>query len=72
MISSDSRDPNAKYWVEKRQQILKLLKGNLQVAQNQQKQYACKHREESTFQVDDLVYFRFHPYKQTSIKMNGA
>ena len=50
----------------------KPLKDNLQVAQNQQKQYANKHREERTFQVDDLVYFRFHPYKRTSLKRNGA
>ena len=51
---------------------IKLLKDNLQVAQNQQKQYADKHREERTFQVDDLVYLRLQPYKQTSLKRNGA
>ena len=48
------------------------MKDNLQVAQNQQKQYADKHREERTFQVDDLVYLRLQPYKQTSLKRNGA
>ena len=72
MIFGDSRAPKAKDWVEESQEILKLLKDNLQVAQNQQKQYADKHREERTFQVDDLVYFRLHPYKQTSLKRNGA
>ena len=72
MIFGDSRDPKAKYWVEEIQEILKLLKDNLQVAQNQQKQYADKHREERTFQVDDLVYLRLQPYKQTSLKINGA
>ena len=36
------------------------------------KQYTDKHREERAFQVDDLVYFRFHPYKQTFHKINGA
>ena len=36
------------------------------------KQYADKHREERTFQADDLVYLRFHPYKQTSLKRNGV
>ena len=41
--------------MEESQEILNLLKDNLQVAQNQQKQYADKHREERTFQVDDLV-----------------
>ena len=64
MVFGDSRAPKAKYWVEESQEILKLLKDNLQVAQNQQKKYADKHREERTFQVDDLVYLRLHPYKQ--------
>ena len=47
--------------MEEIQEILKLLKDNLQVSQNQQKQYADKHREERTFQVDDLVYLRLQP-----------
>ena len=34
---ADSRAPKAKYWVEEIQEILKILKDNLQVAQNQQK-----------------------------------
>ena len=49
MIFGDSSAPKAKYWVEESQEILKLLKDNLQVAQNQQKQYVDKHREERTF-----------------------
>ena len=72
MIFGDSRSPKSKYWVEESQEILKLLKDNLQVAQNQQKQYADRHREERTFQVNGLVYLRLHPYKQTSLKRDGA
>ena len=72
MIFGDIRAPKAKYWVEEIQKKFKLLKDNLQVTQNQQKQYADKHREERTVQVDDLVYLRLQPYKQTSLKMNGA
>ena len=72
MIFGDTRAPKAKYWVEESQEILKLLKDNLQVAQNQQKQYADRDREEITLQVNDLVYLRIHPYKQTSLKNNGA
>ena len=72
MIFFDSIDPKSKDWVEESQEILKLLKDNLQVAQNQQKQYAYKHREERTFQVDDLVHLRLKPYKKTSLKINGA
>ena len=42
----------------------------MQVAQNQQKKYADRHREERTFQVNDLVYLRLQQYKKTSIKNN--
>ena len=59
MIFGDSRAPKSKYWVEESQEILNRLKDNLQVAQNQQKQYVNRHREERTFQVNYLVYLRF-------------
>ena len=72
MIFGDGRSPKSKYWVEESQEILKLLKDNLQVIENQQNQYANRHREERTFQVNDLVYLRLQPYKQTSLKKNGA
>ena len=58
--------------MEESQAILTLMKENLQVAQNQQKQYADRHREERTFQANDLVYLRLQPYKQTYLKRNGA
>ena len=61
IIFGDSRAPKSKYLVGESQEILKLLKDNLQVAQNQQKQYADKHWEERTFQVDGLVYLRLYP-----------
>ena len=44
----------------------------MQVAQNQEKQYADKLREERNFLVDDLVYLRFQPYKKTLLRRNGA
>ena len=34
MIFGDGRAPKSKHWVEESQEILKLLKDNLQVAQN--------------------------------------
>ena len=51
---------------------LKVLKDNLQASQNQQKQYADQHRVERHFQVNDLVYLRLHPYKQTTTKGKGS
>ena len=71
-IFCDSRAPKAKDWIEESQEILKVLKDNLQVAQNQQKQYASQHRVERHFQVNDLVYLRLQPYKQTTIKGKGS
>ena len=67
----DSRAPNAKDWIEESQEILKVLRDNLQVAQNQQKQCAYQHRKERQFKVNELVYLRLHRYKQTTIKGKG-
>ena len=70
-IFGDNRDPKAKDQIEESEEILKILRDKLQVAQNQQKQYVDQHRMERQFQVSELVYFRFHPYKQTTIKVKG-
>ena len=72
IIFGDSRAPKSKYWVEESKEIFNILKDNLQVSQNQQKKYVDSRREERTFQVNDLVYLRLKPYKQTSLKNNGA
>ena len=58
-------------WIQESQDILKVLRDNLQVAQNQQKQYAYQHRMERKFQVHELVYLRLKQYKQTTIKGKG-
>ena len=59
----DSTAPKSKYWIEESQEILKVFRDNLQVAQNQQKQYADQHRMERQFQVNDLGYLRLQTYK---------
>ena len=48
---------------------MRTLKDNLQMAQNQQKMYADKHRVERSFEVGDLVYLHLQPYRQSSLKM---
>ena len=68
----DSKAPKAKDWIQDSQDILKILKENLQVAQNQQKLYADRHRVERSFEVGDLVYLRLQPYRQSSLKQKGA
>ena len=59
----DSMAPKAKDLIQDNQDILKILKENLQTAQNQQKLYANKHRVERSFEVGDLVYLRLQPYR---------
>ena len=54
----DSQAPKAKDWIQESWDILQTLKDNLQLAQNQQKMYADKHRVEHSFEVGDLVYLR--------------
>jgi hypothetical protein len=67
-----ARAPKAKDWIQESQDILKTLKDNLQVAQNQQKMYADRHRVERSFEVGDLVFLRLQPYRQSSLKKSGA
>ena len=50
------------------QQVLKHLKENLTLAQNQMKQQANQHRTEWSFNVGDCVLLRLHPYKQMSLQ----
>ena len=45
------------------QEVLKLLKENLVMAQNRMKQQADQHRSEREFEVGDWVFFRLQPYK---------
>ena len=58
IVFKDSRAPKAKYSVHDSQDILKVLKENLQATQNQQKLYADRHRVKCSFEVGDLVYLR--------------
>jgi hypothetical protein len=67
-----ARAPRAKDWIEESQEILKILKENLQAAQNQQKVYADRQRVERSFEVGDLVFLRLQSYRQSSLKKSGA
>ena len=71
IVLGDSRVPKEKDWVQTNQDILKLLKENLQTAQNQQKLYADIHKVKRSFEVGDLVYLRLQPYRQSSLKKKG-
>jgi hypothetical protein len=45
------------------QEVLKLLKDNLVMAQNRMKQQADQHHSEREFEVGDWVFMRLQPYK---------
>ena len=50
------------------QEVLKLLKDNLVMAQNRMTQQANQQRSEREFEVGDWVFMRLQPYKHMSLK----
>ena len=54
--------------IEHQQEVLQLLKDNLNLAQNRMKQQANQHRSERSFDVGDCVFLRLQPYKKLSLK----
>lgn len=48
-------------WVRERASIVKMLKENIQQAQQRMKHYANKKRKEREFEVGDWVYLRLQP-----------
>ena len=53
--------------IEHQQEVLQLLKDNLNLAQNRMKQQADQYRNERSFDVGDWVFLRLQPYKQMSL-----
>lgn len=72
LMFGDSKAPQAKDMVQQCQNILKALKNNLQIAQNQQKLYADQQRIEHTCEVGNMVYLGFQPFRQSTLKKSGA
>jgi hypothetical protein len=50
------------------QEVFKLFKNNLVMAQNRMKQQADQHHSEREIEVGDLVFMRFQPYKHMTLK----
>ena len=50
--------------------LLKVLKENLQMAQNQVKINADRHHQEQEFEHGDFVYLKLQPFQQMSIYMS--
>jgi hypothetical protein len=72
LVFGERRAPKAKDWIIESQEILKLLKKNLQMTQNQQKMSANMNMIERNFEVGDLVFLRLQPYRQSSLNKSGA
>lgn len=62
----------AQDFIAEYQDIMRTLKNNIQIAQNQQKKYVDQRRVERSFQEGDMVYVRLQPYKQSSLKKSGS
>ena len=54
--------------IENQQEVLKMLKDNLVMAQNRMKQQENQHRSEGEFEVGQCIFLRLQPYKQMSLK----
>ncbi|XP_039004628.1 uncharacterized protein LOC120131783 [Hibiscus syriacus] len=52
-----------------REDILMLVKEQLEIASNRMKQKADKHRSERVFEVGDSVYLKLQPYRQTTLAL---
>jgi ribosomal protein L21E len=50
-----------------REQIMSLIRSNLQQAQQRMKRYADLKRSEREFEVGQMVYLRLQPYRQQSV-----
>jgi exosome complex RNA-binding protein Rrp4 len=71
LVFGERRATKAKDWIVESQEILKLLKENLQTTQNRQKMSADKHGIEHNFEVGDLVFLRVQHYRQSYLKKSG-
>jgi hypothetical protein len=72
LVFMERRDPKEKDWIIESQEILKLLKENLQTVKNKQKISAGRHKIERSFEVGDLVFLGLQPYRHSSLKKSGA
>jgi hypothetical protein len=63
LVFKERRAHKAKDWIIESQDILKLLKENLQMVQNQHKISVDRHGIEHNFEVGDLVFLRLQPYR---------
>ena len=54
-----SKAPRAKIWIQESQDILRALKDNMAIVQNQQKLYVDRDQVERQFEVGDLSTYDY-------------
>lgn len=64
-INAPSHIPELNDWATSRDQLLNIIKGNLQKAQARMKSQADRHRQDKQFDPATWVYVRLQPYRQT-------
>ena len=62
-VTNSSKFQAVEDHMKHQQQVLQLLKDNLNLAQNRMKQQADQHRSERSFNVGDWVFLILQPYK---------
>lgn len=68
LIFYEGRAPKANGSLQEYQDILRVLKENLEMAHNRQKKYYDQHRAERSYDMGDMVYLRLQPFRQSSLK----
>ena len=67
-VAKDSVVERVDKTLQAREQTIKLLQFNLNMAQSRMKSQADKHRSDREFGVDDWVYLKLQPYRQLTAR----
>lgn len=67
-LPGESSSPTVDRSLQKREEVISMLKFHLLRAQNRLKQAADSHRSHREFSVGDHVYLKLQPYRQHSLK----
>lgn len=67
-LPGESSSPVVDRTLQKREEVIDMMKFHLLRAQNRMKQYADSRRSDRVFQIGDHVYLKLQPYRQHSLK----
>lgn len=67
-LPGESSSPVVDRTLQKREEVIDMMKFHLLRAQNRMKQYADSRRSDRVFKIGDHVYLKLQPYRQHSLK----